>query len=471
MYQTFNASLNVILKILAGTILILHTGCTIDLSAQETLKNGRMKLLLPPKGQLNGGIQVDTNFETLLSKKFRSDTMEDLRLNHKHHYMKLLRDFEIQKRRQKLDVRINKDIRVRLPSFLITRYKQLNDISEEDYKAEADNHNVEQNDPGDHGKVRINKKITAEKENGKSESDLENCKEKTLEMDLRKSQVSYGKITEDSQEGGNNYHGNSGRFQESEFIQAQDIDPKYAYVDVYHEEFVVAKEKSHELYDDTVQCVMDELNKVLQSKNCKTLQTIILVGGLSESDYVRKAIEAKFKPQCKIYKPLKSDLAVLRGAVLFGLNPEIIESRVSRYTYGIAVFEDFDPSRHDKHKHVTRNGKDQCKDCFSKKFTINEHVPVGSVTEFKVYDTFGNRLHKKEDPISVPIYVSDQENPKYTDDHGCRKLCSLFIEPENGMWPMTVKGIVTFEVSKTELVAQFRDENTQRTAKCKFDFM
>ena len=179
------------------------------------------------------------------------------------------------------------------------------------------------------------------------------------------SRVSYGKESGYRREGETDSYGKRERFQKSEFRQAQGLHTKYAYVDTYLEEFVIRKEKAHDLYQDTVQCVMHELSQVLQSKNCETIRTIILVGGLSESDYIREAIEAKYKSQYKIYKPPKSDLAVLRGAVLFGLNPEIIESRVSRYTYGIAVFEDFDPKRHDESKRVKRNGKYVCKDCFS----------------------------------------------------------------------------------------------------------
>ena len=75
---------------------------------------------------------MDINFENLLSKKLGAETMQDLKRNHKHHYMKLFRDFEAQKRRQTFDAEADNEIRVRLPSFLIKGFIDFTDTLGED---------------------------------------------------------------------------------------------------------------------------------------------------------------------------------------------------------------------------------------------------------------------------------------------------------------------------------------------------
>ncbi|KAK3082832.1 hypothetical protein FSP39_006592 [Pinctada imbricata] len=197
-----------------------------------------------------------------------------------------------------------------------------------------------------------------------------------------------------------------------------------------------------------------------------------MVGGLAESDIIYRAVKFEFASGLQIYRPEDADLVVLKGAVHLGLDPLAVMSRISRFTYGIRVFEVFDHRIHLEEKMVQRNGRYVCKDVYSKKFTIGETVEVGSVTQFKVFDTFiPDREDKRVDPLRVEIYVSELKEPRYTTDDTCKKLCSIIIEPYDDKWPVTVKGLVTFEVARSELIATFRDINTQRTAKCKFDFM
>jgi hypothetical protein len=53
-----------------------------------------------------------------------------------------------------------------------------------------------------------------------------------------------------------------------------------------------------------------------------------MVGGLSESEYVQKSMQTAF-PDINVLIPEDPELAVMKGAVLFGFNPSVITARVA----------------------------------------------------------------------------------------------------------------------------------------------
>ena len=198
-----------------------------------------------------------------------------------------------------------------------------------------------------------------------------------------------------------------------------------------------------------------------------------LVGGLSQSRVIKEYIKKTY-PHLEIFHPHESDLAVVRGAVQFGLDPNIVTARVSRYTYGIAVFEDFNEEKHDGDKKERRGKKYVCKDVFSRKLTRGESVTIGkSVIKINVYETFDTpeRKDKQKDPLTVTIYKSKEKEVKYTTDEGCNELCKLKIDAPKDGWPENVMGYVKLEVSKTELIATFSSENATDEKTCRFEFM
>lgn len=65
------------------------------------------------------------------------------------------------------------------------------------------------------------------------------------------------------------------------------------------------------------------------------LSHIFVVGGFGESPILRRRLfQLGEKNSIQVTIPLRPGLAVVQGSVLFGLRPESITSRRSRYTYG-----------------------------------------------------------------------------------------------------------------------------------------
>ena len=81
---------------------------------------------------------------------------------------------------------------------------------------------------------------------------------------------------------------------------------------------------------------------------------IFMVGGFSESPFLKSEIKKKFETQnLQILVPRRPQVSVIRGACMYGLNPRSISSRIAKKTYGINTLTTFDPERHPEEKKVS----------------------------------------------------------------------------------------------------------------------
>ncbi|KAI8086084.1 uncharacterized protein BX664DRAFT_359643 [Halteromyces radiatus] len=97
------------------------------------------------------------------------------------------------------------------------------------------------------------------------------------------------------------------------------------------------------------------------------LEAIFLVGGFGQSNYLFRRVEEVFANRVgMIGVPPRGELAVVRGAVYFGLSPQQITERVSRRTYGVEtrmIFQqDVDP---EEYSVIGVDGRKYCRQRFS----------------------------------------------------------------------------------------------------------
>ncbi|KAI8061842.1 uncharacterized protein B0P05DRAFT_556879 [Gilbertella persicaria] len=95
-----------------------------------------------------------------------------------------------------------------------------------------------------------------------------------------------------------------------------------------------AKEMCRDIFEPVVSQILKLIeNQLSQSPD---LEAIFLVGGFGQSNYLFKRVEERFADRVgMIGVPPRGELAVVRGAVYFGLQPATITERVSRRTYGV----------------------------------------------------------------------------------------------------------------------------------------
>lgn len=107
---------------------------------------------------------------------------------------------------------------------------------------------------------------------------------------------------------------------------------------------------------------------------------IFMVGGFSESPYLKAQIKSKFEEESlAIFVPKRPQVSVIRGACMFGLNPRSITSRISKKTYGINTLTTYDPIKHNEEKKVIIEGEDFCEDVFDAFVTKGQAVGIDEV--------------------------------------------------------------------------------------------
>ena len=77
----------------------------------------------------------------------------------------------------------------------------------------------------------------------------------------------------------------------------------------------------------------------------KSIGTILMVGGFSQSPVLYDGIKSAF-PNMEVICPQDAVLTIVKGAVMFGNNPRLIQERISPRTYGICVNAPFDSTQH-----------------------------------------------------------------------------------------------------------------------------
>jgi len=175
------------------------------------------------------------------------------------------------------------------------------------------------------------------------------------------------------------------------------------------------------LFQSTIDNILTNIDSALKFSQSEEVSMIILVGGFAKSKLLKKAIQTKFKGK-RIIVPEDAGLAVLKGAVLYGHNPETIDPRVTRYTYGVEMSTPFITGLHEPTRsYVDEFGKRYCQGTFATIIQQNKVVKLGTI----VKRTYSVPPYTTES--NIQFYTSEKDDPLYTDDRSCRKIGTLVI--------------------------------------------
>ncbi|KAI8597946.1 hypothetical protein EDD21DRAFT_384022 [Dissophora ornata] len=194
---------------------------------------------------------------------------------------------------------------------------------------------------------------------------------------------------------------------------------------------LMVSELHERVFDPVVKDVLDLIEHQLKQTHC---EAIFLVGGFGSSRYLFDRVTAKFATSGRqVRVPPRAELAVVRGAVTYGLHQGSIISRVARRWYGVDSAMDFVPGVDpEEKKTLSRDGTVRCKDRFSVYITPGQSVALGECVTKKYMTWCYPR------PLDCPLYVSDSEQePRYVDEPSVKKLGDFQIPmPEiPGMMP------------------------------------
>ncbi|ETO11020.1 hypothetical protein RFI_26357 [Reticulomyxa filosa] len=171
------------------------------------------------------------------------------------------------------------------------------------------------------------------------------------------------------------------------------------------------------LMEQVVDPLIKHVHTLLMKRPLQGCQTMLCVGGLSTSHYVIQRLRDEFITKHKmiktITKPEEPILAVMEGAVRFGMDPSSIVAYVMTYTYGLRcarVWAEYDGEdgkiwSEEDHMYIFEHGFE----VFTRK---NDKMNVYDPPIVKYFQP----LKKGNKEITVEIHRSDDEDPKRCTD-------------------------------------------------------
>lgn len=226
-------------------------------------------------------------------------------------------------------------------------------------------------------------------------------------------------------------------------------------------------------FRSSLQDIISHLRDILEDPACQDLLGIVVVGGYADSRLVIESLKDAF-PGRRFVVPTEAGLSVAKGAVLFGHDPEIICSRVCRYTYGDDICVPFVEDKHQFSNLTLINKERFCKNIFQKFFQKGEKVFLGEKRSFSSDYDFRDegRAYQREQPLAIKVYVSNRKNPEYIDEVGCKVLGEIIVQCENKskLWPETFSCEIQMEIAGTEIQVT-ATLSTKEKATAKFEFL
>ncbi|XP_061164545.1 uncharacterized protein LOC133173581 [Saccostrea echinata] len=218
------------------------------------------------------------------------------------------------------------------------------------------------------------------------------------------------------------------------------------------------------IFDMTLSHLFVTVEKILESPSTHGVKDIILVGGFSQSEIIVKQFEKRFR-KYKVIIPTDPGLAVLKGAVMFGQDINIITSRISPHTYGFDTMQYFmtgDPQN--KRKKI--DDTYYCVDIFEKMVAIGESVDVGKTVEKEVFAASAEMTK-----MVLKFYQSNEENPQFVTDKGCECIGELLVDMPDVRGGKERSVLVSIKFGETEIMVCGVDKTTGNRQETKLDLL
>lgn len=119
----------------------------------------------------------------------------------------------------------------------------------------------------------------------------------------------------------------------------------------------------------------------------------------------------------------------MRGAVLFGQNPSVIQTRISKFTYGTNVIRYFMTDCDDPQHKIEEDGQPYCKNVFNKLAEIGQSFELGETVTTEVF------AHKVDmSKMKIRLFKHTENDPRYVTDKSCTKIGQMVVDmPGFGM--------------------------------------
>ena len=226
----------------------------------------------------------------------------------------------------------------------------------------------------------------------------------------------------------------------------------------------ISQKSMSSLFSHAVTKIEECVRKLLQKPELREVKYMLMVGGFSQSPYLREAMQRSFSKNVKILIPQDPALAVMKGAVLFGKNPDSIRCRMAKKTYGVSTVVNFNTLLHRPNKKFTVEGVDKCKDIFHVFIKKGSSVAIGDC----ITEEFAPKTTDAKS-ISFDLLACNSSHVTYTDDRGVQKVGYIEIPLGDKSRGKDRRALVTMMFGLTEIRVTVKDTVTGETKKYKIN--
>uniref|UniRef100_A0A8C5H2T2 Heat shock protein 12B n=1 Tax=Gouania willdenowi TaxID=441366 RepID=A0A8C5H2T2_GOUWI len=239
----------------------------------------------------------------------------------------------------------------------------------------------------------------------------------------------------------------------------------------------LTQEAMNELFQPTIINIVQHIEELMSKPEVRGVRFVFLVGGFAESPMLQKAVQKSLGRTCRIIIPHDVGLTILKGAVLFGLDPTVVRVRRCPVTYGVGVLNRFVNGRHPRDKLLIKEGREWCTDIFDRFVSVDQSVALGEVVK-RSYTPARTGQRK----IIINIYCSTTDDVVYISDPGVRKCGTITLDlPEAGAEggtgaagggsPERREIRATMQFGDTEIKVTAVDVTSSRSVRASIDFL
>ncbi|KAK9508986.1 hypothetical protein O3M35_006410 [Rhynocoris fuscipes] len=220
------------------------------------------------------------------------------------------------------------------------------------------------------------------------------------------------------------------------------------------------------LFQPTLDKITEHIEAVLSSRRLDdAISYLFLVGGFSESQILQEAIKDHFSNRVHIIIPQAVSLSVLKGGVLYGLNPSVVTSRRVTHTYGLGVVKPFLNGIHPIDKLVIRGGQRWCVDVLERLIESGQAVSLGQVVSKKY-----TPASIQQSEIVLPVYATVSKNAQFITDPNVHKCGQLRLKLPQQKDIKLREIVVSLVFGGTEVSAFAVDSATGESVQTVLDF-